>query len=67
MSAQEKIELEHHRNQIAHDVRHLVEKYRAIFDWDIPEIDQAGADRLILDAIARALAAARQELLGPRS
>ena len=26
----------------------LVEKYRAIFDWDVPEIDQNVADKLIL-------------------
>jgi hypothetical protein len=28
--------------------RRLVEKYRAIFDWDVPDIDQNAADKLIL-------------------
>ena len=51
----ESAELENHRHQIVADVGKLVEKYRAIFDWDVPEIDQAAADRLILDAIRQAL------------
>lgn len=51
----EQIELEHQRRRIAADVRKLVEKYRAIFDWDVPDIDQAAADRLLLAEIRRAL------------
>jgi hypothetical protein len=48
-------ELENHRHQIAADIVKVVEKYRAIFDWDVPEIDQAAADKLILGAMRRAL------------
>jgi len=44
-----------HRAQLRSDVEALVEKYRKIFDWDVPEVDQALADRLILAAIRRAL------------
>ncbi len=47
----EQIELANHRDQIDADVRKLVDKYRAIFDWDVPEIDQAAADNLILREI----------------
>jgi hypothetical protein len=47
----EQIELEAHRSQIIADVKSLVEKYRSIFDWDIPDIDQNRADKLILTAI----------------
>ena len=36
----EQKELEGHRDQIDADVKKLVEKYRAIFDWDVPDIDQ---------------------------
>jgi hypothetical protein len=36
-------------------MRGLLEKYRAIFGWDIPEIDQQGADKLILEAMRKAL------------
>ena len=51
----EQLELDAHRAQLVSDVQHLVEKYRAIFDWDVPEVDQVGADKLILAAIRRAL------------
>jgi hypothetical protein len=60
----EQIELERHRGQIVADVRKLVDKYRAIFDWDVPEIDQAAADRLILREIAKALDEIEKKLLG---
>ncbi len=63
MAKIEQIELEHHRGQIIQDVKDLVEKYRAIFDWDVPEIDQKAADRLILGEIDKALAAVRAKLL----
>lgn len=55
MSTIEEIELDHHRAQMLHDMRALVEKYRAIFDWDIPGINQAAADRLIVQAMRDAL------------
>lgn len=55
MASFEQIELDSHRKQITTDVKKLVEKYRAIFDWDIPEIDKGVADKLILSAIRQAL------------
>jgi hypothetical protein len=51
----EQKELEAHRDDIIADVKKLVEKYRAIFDWDVPDIDQAAADRLILGEVRNAL------------
>jgi hypothetical protein len=45
----EQTELNEHRAQIIVDVRKLVEKYRALFDWDVPDIDQRVADKLILN------------------
>jgi hypothetical protein len=47
--------------QLVRDIRSLVEKYRAIFDWDVPDIDQARADKLILDDMRRALDGIEQE------
>ena len=41
----ERLELDGHRSAIIADVKRLVEKYRAIFDWDVPDIDQAAADK----------------------
>lgn len=55
MKKMEQIELDSHRSQIVGDIKSLVEKYRAIFDWDIPDIDQNAADKLILTAIHKAL------------
>lgn len=55
MKKMEQIELDAHRRQIVGDMQSLVEKYRTIFGWDIPEIDQNAADKLILAAIHKAL------------
>ncbi len=64
MAKIEQKELEAHRGQIDADVKKLVEKYRAIFDWDVPDIDQAAADKLILAEVRRAVDALEQRLLG---
>jgi len=37
------------------DVRRLVEKYLAISEWDVPEIDERLSGRLIIAAIRQAL------------
>jgi hypothetical protein len=60
----EQIELDAHRNQIIADVKALVERYRAIFDWDVPEIDQKVADKLILTEVRKALDEIEKEYLG---
>ncbi len=64
MAKIEQKELDAHRGQIDADVKKLVEKYRAIFDWDVPDIDQAAADRLILAEVRRAVDGLEQRLLG---
>ena len=63
MAEIEQKELEAHRRQIIADVGKLVEKYRAIFDWDVPDIDQYAADKLILVEIRKALDAIETNLL----
>lgn len=60
----EQIELDAQRSQIIADMKSVVEKYRAIFDWNIPEINQNAADKLILAAIRKALNDIEKELLG---
>ncbi len=55
MKEMEQLELDAHRKDIATDMRGLLEKYRTIFGWDIPEIDQEGADKLILAEMHKAL------------
>lgn len=55
MAKLEQVELERYRRQIVADVKTLVERYRAIFDWDVPDIDQSLADQLILAEVRKAL------------
>ena len=59
----EQIELDAHRSQMIADVKSLVEKYRSIFDWDVPEINQVMADKLILMAIRKSLDDIEKDLL----
>jgi len=59
----EELELEGHRADIIADVKELVEKYRKIFDWDVPDIDQSSADKLILSEVRKALVDLENELL----
>ena len=51
----EQLELEAHREPLEADAKLLVEKYLAIAEWDVPEIDEALASRLIIAAIRQAL------------
>jgi 3-hydroxy-3-methylglutaryl CoA synthase len=51
----EELEMDAHRAQLNSDVRHLVDKYRAIFGWDVPEVDEALSQRLIVKAIRQVL------------
>ena len=55
MAKMEQIELDRHREQLAAEVKNLVENYRSIFEWDIQEIDEMAADKLILGAVRQAL------------
>ena len=43
----------------------MLEKYRAIFEWDVPEIDQALSDRLIVAAMRETLDAIEKALPKP--
>jgi hypothetical protein len=62
MAHMEQLELDAHRAQLVADVQALVERYRSIFEWDIPEIDQLRSDRLILQAIRDALDGVEKKL-----
>ena len=55
MAEIEELEMDAHRAQLVVDVKALVEKYRAIFDWDVPEVDEALSDRLILKALRQTI------------
>lgn len=64
MKEMEQLELDAYRSEIVADMRSLVEKYRTIFGWDIPEIDQHAADKLILAAMHTALDDIATQLAG---
>jgi hypothetical protein len=64
MAQIEQLGLDGHRSGIIADVKKLVEKYRAIFDWDVPDIDQNRADQLILMEMRKSLDDIEKELRG---
>jgi transketolase N-terminal domain/subunit len=55
MAEIEKLEMDAHREQLTSDLESLIEKYRSIFGWDVPEIDEPQAERLIIEALRQAL------------
>jgi len=55
MAKIELLELEAHREQLTADLKKMVEKYRSIFEWDVPDIDEAFSDKIIIAAIRQAL------------
>jgi hypothetical protein len=63
----EHAELEAHGAQIQADVRHLVAKYLAIAEWDVPEIDEPLAIRLIVAALRQALDRIEKALPDPQA
>ena len=61
------MELGAHREQLEADVRRLVEKHLAIAEWDVPEIDEPLATRLIVTAIGQALDRVEKSLPDPQA
>jgi len=55
MSRIEQLEMNARREQLSADVKEIVERYRSIFSWDVPEVDEALSDRLILGALRLAI------------
>ena len=58
----EQLELAAHRNDIIADVTSLLDKYRAIFEWDVPDVDEKLVDRLIIAEMRDALANVERKL-----
>ncbi len=55
MSQMQEIEINRYHKRIVKDVRHLIEHYREIMAWDVPENDPVEADRLIFSAVRSAI------------
>lgn len=67
MAQIEELEMEAHRAQLKSDVRRLVGKYRAIFGWDVPEVDEALSERLIIESLRLAVDDLQQEVAAART
>ncbi len=51
----EMLEMDTHRAQLNSDLRRLIDKYVAIFEWDVPEVDEPLSVRLIIESLRRSL------------
>jgi hypothetical protein len=61
MSNIENIEIARYRKEIDDDLRHIVTKYTRIMGWEVPELDERAARRLLLTAIRESLEAIEKE------
>ena len=55
MSKMQEIEINRYHDRIVKDIRHLIERYREIMAWDVPENDPVEADQLIFKAVRSAI------------
>jgi len=55
MTKIEQLEMNAQRAHLNADMKNLVEKYRSIFGWDVPEIDENLSDRLIFKALRESI------------
>ena len=61
MSGLEQIEIAKYNKELVADVRHLVGKYCRIMSWEVPELDEKEASRLIFSALRSALDEAEKD------
>jgi hypothetical protein len=61
MNRPEAIQMERYHQELEDDVRHILKKYSRIMGWGIPELNEAEARRLILEAMRSALAKVETE------
>jgi len=60
MSESQEIEIQRYHKELVKDVASLVDKYRRIMEWDIPESNEDEGDKLIFKAIQDALDALKK-------
>jgi hypothetical protein len=61
MSEMEQVELTRYRREILEDMRHMLRKYCRIMEWDVPDIDEKAARRLIVQTLREALVEVEKE------
>ena len=52
----ETIEMTRYYGELEDDLRHMVKKYCRIMAWEVPEVDEEKARKLILEGLHAALA-----------
>ena len=55
MATIEQVEMARYRKELEDDVQHLVKKYSRIMGWEIPELDETAAHKLIFAALRSAV------------
>jgi hypothetical protein len=53
--------MDRYRSELTDDVHHLVKKYSRIMAWEVPELDEAAARKLLFQALREALDKAEAE------
>jgi hypothetical protein len=61
MAAIEEVEMGRYAQELEDDVRHLVKKYCRIMGWDVPDLDEQAARRLIFEALHASVARVESE------
>lgn len=62
----EELEMAAHKAELNSDVKGLFIKYRAIFGWDVPEVDEALSERLIIESLRQALDELQEQVTAAR-
>jgi hypothetical protein len=55
MATIEQVEMARYRKELEDDVQHLVKKYSRIMGWEVPELDETAARKLIFAALRSAV------------
>jgi hypothetical protein len=61
VSTIEQIEMTRYYGELEDDLRHLVNKYCRIMGWEVPELDEKEARKLLFKAMHAALATVEDE------
>jgi len=61
MATIEEIEMSRYAQELEDDLRHLVKKYSRIMGWEVPDLDEKAARRLIFDAMRSSVARVESE------
>jgi hypothetical protein len=61
MATIEEIEMGRYARELEDDLRHLVKKYSRIMGWEVPDLDEKAARRLIFEAMRSSVARVESE------